>query len=77
MTQLNKMLVQLEKINGSIKLKQDIDLSRYCDEQICQQAKAGNRVFIKELLRRAEAMEIESDFVMATELYKILAKGVI
>ena len=69
MAALNKMLIQLKKING---LK---DLSLLSDEQVNQQAVAGNKDFILELLRRADAREIEGDYLMACELYKSFAKG--
>ncbi|TRX57036.1 hypothetical protein [Thalassomonas sp. M1454] len=92
MTNVNKMRIQLEKINGS-QTKSEInnvhckisvndkfpslDLSIFTVEQICQQACAGNKDFIIELIRRAEEQEIEGDYIMANELYKKFTKGFI
>ena len=92
MTNVNKMRLQLKKINGSkptssIKNVQckisvsekypNLDLSIFTIEQICQQACAGNKDFIIELIRRAETQEMEGDYIMANELYKKFTKGFI
>ena len=75
MTQVNKMLQQLKKIQGSTKQVLPLDVARQEDEQVCKYAQAGNKDFQQELLRRAEIQEIEGDYVMATEFYKCFIKS--
>ncbi|WOH38908.1 hypothetical protein RI844_06725 [Thalassotalea fonticola] len=75
--QLEKMLVELRKIKGVNFNELLVNLSDYSNEQVCRQALAGNKDFIVELLRRGEVAEIEGDYLIANDLYKNFAKGML
>ena len=75
--QLEKMLVELRKIKGVDFTEQFVSLNSFSNEQVCRQAISGNKSFIIELLRRGEVAEIEGDYLIANDLYKTFAKGMI
>lgn len=77
MVQLNKMLIELTKINGKEDLQNNIDFQRFSNEDVCRQASLGNKIFIIELLRRSEASEEEGDYLIANELFKQFIKGML
>lgn len=76
MVQIHKMLLELRKINGE-RLENDILLTVFSNEHVCRQAILGNKVFIIELLRRAEFAEVEGDYLIANELYKRFTQGML
>ncbi|OUS29657.1 hypothetical protein A9Q98_06105 [Thalassotalea sp. 42_200_T64] len=77
MVQVNKMVSEFTRLNGKKHFENTVNFNEYSNEQICQQAIAGNKQFILELLRRGEVCELEGDYLIANELYKKLAKGFI
>ncbi|KGJ91075.1 hypothetical protein ND16A_0151 [Thalassotalea sp. ND16A] len=77
MVQVNKMVSELRRINGNKSFEQIVDFNLFSNEQICQQAIAGNKPFIVELLRRGEVCEMEGDYLIANQLYKTFAQGFI
>ncbi|NMP16871.1 MULTISPECIES: hypothetical protein [unclassified Thalassotalea] len=73
---VDKLLAELKMIKGR-QLAFCADLAGFSNEQVCRQAIAGNRDFICELLRRAQVAEVEGDYLIANELYKSFAKGLL
>ena len=71
------MLAELQKIKGEHSAFEEIDLRNYSNEQVCRQAIVGNKAFIIELLRRGESAEVEGDYLIANQLYKSFAKGML
>ncbi|TLU61805.1 hypothetical protein FE810_13370 [Thalassotalea litorea] len=45
-------------------------LAKFDDNQVIQQANAGNLLFMEELFKRAKRLEFEGDLLMACQLYR-------
>ncbi|TKB45658.1 hypothetical protein [Thalassotalea mangrovi] len=45
-------------------------LQQFDDNQVIQQVRAGNLLFIGELFKRAKRLEFEGDLLMACHLYR-------